>query len=129
MPVFVSNARLVAGSFTVNIGNHQWGFVDGKLYLEFSYGTGPFGVLFRKKQAISVRNRQVRFEKIDSVMEELRHLSLLAGTQALSVTFTPDVAVPGVFWIVDWPDNHLIERIIENRQAFTVVLQESSLGA
>ncbi len=127
-PTDVSNARLSVGTYTVNIGSHQWDFVDGEVF----YGrriTGSYGVEFFQPYGPSSRTREVRFVKIQSLVEQLRELSYRAGLMATRVKFIPDVASPGTFWWVDWPEQLTFHTIVENRLELRVALLEQSPGA
>lgn len=129
MPTFVSDARLELGALTVNIGAHQWGFTDGATYLGQEVATTPYGVVYGRKYNIKVRDREVRFVKSDALMEQLHRLHVAATMTGALVKFTPDVAVPGTFWWVVWPQSVTTESIVENRQEITLLLREQSPGA
>lgn len=127
-PTAVSDARLMVGSYTVNIGAHQWDFVDGEVFYA-RHIEGSYGVEFTQPYGVSARTREVRFVKMQSLMEQLRELSYRAGLMATRVKFIPDVASPGTFWWVDWPAELRFRTIIENRLELRVALLEQSPGA
>jgi hypothetical protein len=124
----VSNARLEVGTFVVNIGPHQWEFVDGHAYFGRTTNN-TYGMVYRLAYGVSVRFREVRFVKIDTLMERLRHLAIVAVTSATPVKFTPDIADTATFWWVDWPTLTEMRRIVENRGELRVRLIEQSVGA
>lgn len=124
-----SDARFVVGSLTVNIGAHQWDFVNGTAYLERTLGVTPYGRLWRKRYGIAVRSRAVRFAKTYDLMQSLRQLAIAAATTARPVTFYPDVGDLGTSWVIDWPQQTTFETVIENRQELRVTLLQQSPGA
>lgn len=126
-PTEVSNATLTVGSYVVSIGAHQWDFVDSEVF----YGRhieGAYGVEVWQPYGISSRVREVRFVKLQTLIEQLRELSYRAGLTATRVKFVPDAASPGTFWWVDWPDQLTFHTIIENRLELRVALTEQSPG-
>ena len=127
-PTDVSNATLTVGTYTVAIGAHQWDFTDGAVYYA-RHIDGAYGVEFTQPYGISSRTREVRFVKTQTLIEQLRELSYRAGLTASPVKFTPDIASPGNFWFVNWPDQLTFHTIIENRLELRVALQEQSPGA
>ena len=125
----ISNARFACGPYTVDVGPHQWGFQDGYIYLERTLGETPYFMRHRELYGITLRYRQARFEKIQSLMEGLRNIGVHAGLTATPVTFTPDLDVPGDVWTVDWPDQQATLWVIENRDRMIVRLVQQSPGA
>lgn len=124
-----SDARLVVGSVTVDIGSHQWDFIDGAVYLQRFLGLTPYGRMWRERYNIKVRTRTVRFAKSYDLMQSLRRLAIVAATTATPVTFYPDVSDLGTSWIVDWPQQTTFSTVIDNRLELRVALAEQSTGA
>lgn len=123
-----SNASLTVGTFTVLIGSHQWGFLDGAHYQNRTIGRTPYGTFYRQMYGIKIRHRQVRFAKTDTLIDDMRELARIAGVTGQRVKFIPDVAVPTAFWWVDWPTSTQFVPVLENRTDLTIVLTEQSPG-
>lgn len=127
-PTYVSNAQLEVDGYTVTIGSHQWDFTDGWTSFGRTIGATPYGSMFQQPYGVESRHREVRFVKIETLMDDLRHLSFLAGRSGALVKFTPDLATPGTFWWLNWPTALAFTRPIENRAELRVRLQEQSPG-
>lgn len=127
--ITTSDAALAVGAYTVAIGAHQWEILDGRISFERSIGTTEYGTSYRQPYGIKARHREVRFVKIEDLMDDLRQLSHLAGRTGTLVKFTPDVTAPATFWWLNWPVEGTFTRIVENRTELRVRLQEQSPGA
>jgi hypothetical protein len=128
MAIGVSNARFEVAGITVDLGSHQWGCTDGARWLIRDIGETPYGLHYWGVYSISVRHREVRFVKDDALIEQFRRLTIRAGQTGLPVKFTPDLDSPGTFWMLDWKLEETFDRVVDNREEITILLQEQSAG-
>ncbi len=115
---------ITAASISVAIGDYQWDYVDGKVYGVINEVETDSGQTYRELTGTTQRKRKVRFTKLDTIMESLRRLSMVAGRKALPVVFTPDDTDLGTTWVVDWPEQVEFQRDLDNRQTFEVEITE-----
>lgn len=126
-------AALKLGEFVVGdadaIQSYQWDYTDSRQYLERQMGITDHGVLVRRKQAIRVRSREVRWVGPDTVEATLRAVSDRVGIIPGPVIFIPDDTDESDIWFLDWSDDYTATQVIENRQEVTMTLQEQSPGS
>lgn len=118
--------------YTVTMPVYQWGYTEGKEYLERLHGVTPHGVMYRSKvatdggEAVTQRLMKVLFENTDPTIHTLRTLSWFAMKNAGPVTFYPDADDTGTYWLVDWAETIEVERVLDNHLTLEVTLVEQA---
>lgn len=126
-----NTANVKVGEFvlgrTTEVQSYQWGYQDDLAYLERTRGSTDYGTLSRTKHGIKMRKRQVRFVGPDTVERTLRTIDAYQARSSWPVVFVPDSSSPDV-WLIEWPNEYPIKRVIENRREVTLPLLEQSPG-
>lgn len=112
---------------TTEVQSYQWGYQDGFAYLERLRGSTDYGTLSRTKHNIKMRKREILFVGPDTVERTLRTINAYQSRSPWPVVFVPDDTGSDV-WLVEWPDDYTIKRVIENRREVTLPLVEQSPG-
>ena len=131
LSVTSNTANVKVGEFvlgrTTEVQSYQWGYQDSLAYLERMRGATDYGTLSRTKHGIKMRKREVRFVGPDTVERALRTIDAHQARSPWPVVFVPDDASTDV-WLIEWPDEYGIKRVIENRREVTLPLMEQSPG-
>lgn len=106
--------RFTVGSLSVTLNPYQWGYEDGRVYVERSFGTTPVGTFFKQRVGDSARTLVVTFANSDATISALRELSIHAMRKARRVQFFPDTTDLGTFRWIDWPTDFAMRHVTEN---------------
>lgn len=118
-------ATLSIPGLTVTVPSYQWEYLDGRVFGTRNEGTTDYGMLHRQITGTIQRRMQVDFRLIDAEIEKIRRLAVRAGREAAPVIFTDEA---GRSFIVDWPEAHDFQQMLDNRRGVELLLLEQSTG-
>lgn len=124
MPVPIYNVRFNIGTFNADVDCWQWGYNEGKDYIERVFGTTPYGHFYRSKVGKSRRMFTITFVKNAVTSEILRTLSLIAMRSFGNVTFYQDLNDVSTAIVLDWQTALEKEIVFDDREAIQVNVQE-----